>query len=56
MVLIAQLILHNLLYGHPWTIPKTIYSYLISNPNYHTSFVTTIPLLLTFQIVLPSIS
>lgn len=39
MVLVAQLILHNLLYGHPWTIPKTIYSYLISNL---TSFVTTI--------------
>ncbi len=42
MVLIARLILHKLLYGCPWTIPKTIYSYLISNPNYLTSFVTTI--------------
>jgi len=42
MVLIAQLILHNMLQGCLWTIPKTIYSYLISNSNYLTSFVTTI--------------
>jgi hypothetical protein len=39
--------LHNLLYGHPWVIPETTHTYLISKPNYFTSFLITTSLLFT---------